>query len=157
MAARWSDSPQDNEESKHRAITPSSEVGLWMEMSLDPRLLIFTVQFVSSYCSSLVCDLWWSGREQSLIVCIFARSLIKHLFFDTMEWKKLACGVISYSLYMDPWKPSVYFSAATSSALFKRYSHVQRTCDRLRSVLCSQSECELSVSQHITSARVRGD
>lgn len=97
MAARWSDSPQDNEESKHRAVTPSSEVGLWMEMSLDPSLLMFTVQFVSSYCSSLVC-----GREQSLIVCIFCQIPYKTSIFDTMEWKKLACGVIGYNPHMDP-------------------------------------------------------
>lgn len=50
-AARWSDSPQDNEESKHTAITPSCEVRLWIRLCLEAD---FTVQ-------SVFVQLWHGG------------------------------------------------------------------------------------------------
>lgn len=57
-----------------------------------------------------------------------------------------------------PRNPSDYLAAVTSSALFQRHSHFQKTRDKpqeLKSVCHAlgekQRECELSVAEHITS------
>lgn len=85
MAARWTDSPQDNEESKHRAVTPSCEVGLWMEcvlvLLLTLRIQIRAdklkeqiVRIASAFARSLVKQLFltqWSGKTQAFV---FSRS-----------------------------------------------------------------------------------
>lgn len=97
MAARWSDSPQDNEESKHRAITPSCEVGPWREMCLSgPPECRSTFYKCACLCSSLFlfcwsvlvtlnCFIWliWLilaiAMKQTWILKLFAT------IFDTMQ------------------------------------------------------------------------
>ena len=73
MAARWSDSPQDNEEHKLTAVTPSHQVGLWIDRSACAAAGRLPLELLCSVCvppffdcktQDVIFDSFWPcGRE----------------------------------------------------------------------------------------------
>ena len=97
-AARWSDSPQDNEESKHRAVTPSCEVGILdgdvsvscVHSHTASWLLIFKLlwcihRYLLTYQIRHPCVTFGPLAERNYnpeLWCIFVRFLMESLFLS---------------------------------------------------------------------------
>lgn len=103
MAARWSDSPQDNEERKHRGITPCGEVGPWMDTLCFKR-----VQLHDGGSWSYNCLL----STSELIKCISPH--MEHLFLRQYKFCCAECLHVKSLVITRHLKPPEY---PTSSAL----------------------------------------
>lgn len=131
-AARWSDSPQDNEESKHRAVTPSCEVGILdgdvsvsqFRFNVHSHTALWFLIFKLLWCIHMYlltyqiirpCVTFGTVAERNYnpkLWCIFVRFLLESLFLSQcmlcatwLEWK--TCGFTSYSCHLDTCEASM--------------------------------------------------